>query len=249
MVEFDRDLQDIFGARYPDLQPKLKELLLELWLRGTKLGHRLSTPTSNPNNGMHPRENFGPEMRFDEATGFTRTLSEQESLSDLEYKLNLLNPDLLNANRQGLENQIQTIIQQNGSLFANTLQSMGIPNSYDLVPVVMNSTTGEMFGVDVLSRQKITHASTTLHLENNDGFGHQWDMPGAMDGPPTKNDLNASHVICRVDGVVKTSPTDYSITTFWSNGEDRIQYLWFHIPLDTNVSVELSYPDFQTEYF
>ena len=249
MREFERDLRDIFDDRYEDLQPKLKELLLELWLRGTKLGERLSTPTDNPNNGAHPTENFGPEMRLDDATGMMRTLSEQESLSDLERRINMLNPQLLNpVITTGLEQQLDTIIQRDGGLVTNAMANMGIQNAWNYVPVVMNKETGEVFGVDIPTRQKIKVASVTLQLVCNDGVGRTWEVPNG-EGPPTQGDAYASHVICRVNGEIKSAPTDYSITTTY-NYEDCIESISFGVMLDSPTeTVELTYNSHTTEYF
>lgn len=250
MREFERDLRDIFAERYEDLQPKLKELLLELWLRGTKLGERIATPTDNPNNGMHPTENFGPEIRMDEATGLMRTLSGPEGLDDLERRLNLLAPQLLNPNQQGLEDQLDSIVQMNGGLVTNTMQNMGITDAWQFVPVVMNKDTGEVFGVDLKSRQKILVASATLQLVCNDAVGHKWDVPPGVNSPPTKNDAYASHVICRVNGEIKTAPTDYTITTGWNHGEECIESIWFGVMLGSDTeTVELTYNSHTTEYF
>jgi len=249
--EFERDLNDIFAERAPELQPKLKELLLELWLRGTKLGERLAKPTDNPNNGMHPTENFGPEIRLDEATGMMRALSEGESLVDLEQKLMALNPNILTPPPvpPSLEIQIDTIVQQNGGVVTNALRNMGVSEAYDLVPVVMNKMTGEVFGVDFPLRQKIRVASVTQTLLCSDGFGCIWDVPYG-EGPPTMGDSYASHVVCRVNGEIKTSPTDYTILTDWRGGEYCIANLSFHSPLDSLTdAVELTYNTHTTEYF
>jgi hypothetical protein len=249
MREFERDLRDIFAERHADLQPKLKELLLELWLRGTKLGERFATPTDNPNNGMHPTEDFGPEMRLDDATGRMRTLSEQESLSDLERRINLLAPQLLNpVNTTGLEQQLDVIIQRDGGLVTNAMANIGIQNAWNYVPVVMNKETGEVFGVDIPTRQKIKIAPVTLQLVCNDGGGHKWDCPYGA-GPPIQRDPYASHVICRVNGEIKSAPTDYTIITTYNN-EDCIESIFFGVLLDSSTeTVELTYNSRTTEYF
>jgi len=305
MLEFDRDLRDIFDDRYEDLQPKLKELLLELWLRGTKLGERVAKPTDDPNNGMHPTENFGPEMRLDEATGMMRTLSEQESLSDMERKLNLLSPTVLNpslnppevvpvthiemdeqswqpnpsggwygkgslwvknespnvlmfTDDQGSDHQIttgssghgspSTIATQVSALYENNddpvqsaLANKGMANPWNLVPVVMDSATGQIFGVDFSTNEKIITVQATVELETFD-VGHTWNIIEHETEIYVGNDPNAAHAIVRVDGEIKTAPDDYSVLTEYRGNGECLKALHFPIMVPSDAKVEITYP-------
>jgi hypothetical protein len=301
VLEFDRDLKEIFGERHADLQPKLKELLLELWLRGTKLGERIATPTDNPGSGAHPTENFGPEMRLDDATGMMRTLSEQESLSDLERKLNLLAPQVLDPSlvitqptthieieeqgwsppynygkgqlwvKSDVPNSLMftdgegndhvvtgaaattpgtpaTIATQVSGLYENgddpvqsALANKGMANPWTLVPVVMDNATGQVFGVDFTSREKIITVQQTVELETYDG-GHTWNILDPETEIYVGNDPYAAHVICRVDGDIKTAPDDYSVLTVYRGAGECLKTLHFTVMLPSNAKVEITYP-------
>jgi hypothetical protein len=266
-TRFQEDLVQVFGERAQDFNEPLVNLLFEFWSHAAHSEMRL-IPDEKALTKMVHQILADAKRREDGAAGIS-----SQSLQLYEHSLRPNPPRpgtglvwikdhpnaLMFTDETGYDHEItgagadtnvgdalQKLYENGENPFQNAVASKGVSDAYMMVPVMMHKGTGQVFGVDLMGRNKYVPTQRIVHLTNNDG-GYTWKFDVSYQ-PPSHQDTNATHVIIRVDGVVKTAPTDYTVNTTNYGNDEAVESIYMMLACP-DAEVTATYPDVSTEYF
>lgn len=131
-----------------------------------------------------------------------------------------------------------------GSVMTQALLSQGLP--FPPVPVMMDPSTGEVFGVDPQMRATYRQVREDIELSSIDGY--LWTPPSGRE-PPTKNDLSISHLQVYANGALAQVNINFTVHTSYTH-EEVVTGLFFSTPLDNeSSSVFIREVDVVSDYY
>ena len=266
-ARFQEDLVQTFGERSKDFNESLVNLLFEFWSQAAHSEMRL-IPGEKALTKMVHQILAEAKRREDGAVGISSQSLQLHEQGMRPNPPNLGTGDLWVRNDSpntliytddtgydhvvtgagadtNVGDALQKIYENGDDPLQDALSSKGLPDAYMMVPVMMHKGTGQVFGVDLLGRNKYVPTQRIVHLTSEDGFTWKFDTAHQ---PPSHQDTNASHVIIRVDGVVKTAPTDYTVNTTNYGTDEAVASIFLMVP-DTEAEVTATYSDVATDYF
>jgi len=265
-ARFQEDLVQVFGERSKDFNESLVDLLFEFWSQAAHSEMRL-IPDEKTLTEMVHQIVVEAKRREDGAVGISTNSLQLTENSTCPHPPNVgkglvwvkdYPSSLVFTDDTGIEHaltgaastvnvgkDLQTLYQTGDDPFIDALSSTGMPDSYMMIPVLMHKGTGQVYGVDLSGRRKYVPTQRIVHLTSNDGY--TWNFDTAHQ-PPSHQDSNASHVIIRVDGVVKTSPVDYTVNTTNYGTDEAVKSIFLTVP-DTEAEVTATYSDVASDHF
>lgn len=221
--KFDEDLDEVFGERASKFQPKLRELLLEFWMSSRKRGAAA-------------------------AARVEREL-EQELLPKKDWVEELADPGdsrILDA----LEDRLVELMKTRGTplrLLQQNLKPMS-----DIVPVVMDKSTGKTFGVEApeaLFQDNATYFYQVQQFVTNcqaDGSGVVWTLNELDFASLPTDDTQITAVW--VDDLLCNPGDWFTLQGNDSKGNWRVTQVSFILPRLNTAEVMVHWTDVSQNY-
>ena len=279
--KFQKDLTKTFGERAQEFNTPLVDLLFEFWTAATHAEIKVKPDPEEVMKILRERftgagglkineQGFLEEQPQYEDPPNSLTLSEgsgcplppaaghgalwvrDAASTNLMFTDDTGNDHVLTGEGSPSPNvgeELQKLYENGDDPLQDALSAKSMPDAYMMVPVMMHKGTGQVFGVDLMGRNKYIPTQRVVHLTSNDG-GYRWEF-NVGNQPPSHNDTNASHVIIRVDGEVKTSPSDYSVETIGYGTDEAVAAICLMVAPSDGMQTEVTatFPDVQSDYF
>jgi hypothetical protein len=113
------------------------------------------------------------------------------------------------------------------------------------VPVMMDPSSGEVFGVNPQLRMTYRQIREDIELSSIDGY--LWTPPSGRE-PPTKNDLSISHLQVYANGALAQVNTNFTVHTSYTH-EEVVSGLFFPNRLDESSSVFIRNVTVVSDYY
>jgi hypothetical protein len=279
--KFQADLAKTFGERAAEFNAPLKDLLFEFWTAATHSEIKVKPDPEEVMKIVREHFTGAGGLRINEQGFLEEQPELKETPQSLSIAENSYAPSppivgqgslwvrndasnvLMFTDDDGTDHpitgtgtpspnvgeELQKLYENGDDPLQDALSAKSMPDAYMMVPVMMHKGTGQVFGVDLSSRNKYVPIQRVVHLTSNDG-GWGWDFDIANQ-PPSHNDVNADHVIIRVDGEVQDSPSDYTVETTGYGTDEAVRAIRLMSPPPEGMEAEVTatFPDVHSDYF
>lgn len=136
-------------------------------------------------------------------------------------------------------------VLSHGSVMTQALVHQGLQGYPPPVPVMMDPSSGEVFGVNPQLRMTYRQIREDIELSSIDGY--LWTPPSGRE-PPTKNDLSISHLQVYANGALAQVNTNFTVHTSYTH-EEVVSGLFFTNRLDESSSVFIRNVTVVSDYY